>query len=248
MSRPDYRREPVFVLTSDLEWAPEAIIARLLEALKPAGIVAHLFMTHPSPAAELAAAEGRAILGIHPNFLPHSTHGDSIETVVDTMLTLVPGARSWRSHSFVDSTPISRRMVERGIRYDSNLCLYLQAELFPLDHQSGLLRFPVFWEDDIHWSRNANWCFSDFEAAFFQPGLKVINIHPLNFVLNIPSQSFYEQVKAMVAQDHERLLMLAHSGAGTATFVNALIAAVTRRGHGFTTLEALYRQHRGEYH
>ena len=244
MPIPDYFSQPVFVLTFDLEWAPEAAVAFLLNRVAAAGIVPHVFVTHASAVLARAAAEGRAELGIHPNFLPNSTHGTGIDPVIDSVLAVAPEARSWRSHSFVDSTPLSLRMVERGILYDSNLCLFLQPNLFPLEHHSGLLRFPVFWEDDSHWRREPDWEFSRFEARFFDPGLKVINIHPLNFALNVPSQQFYDRIRGIQPGEQEDMCAYAYPGKGTATFVADLVAAVDRRGHRFTTLETLYRHHR----
>lgn len=246
MTPPDYRRQPVFILTSDLDWAPEAAIEVFLAAVAAAGIVPTLFVTHDSPAARQAFAEGRAEPGIHPNFLPHSTHGGDVASVMDHIFALVPGARAWRSHSFVDSTPISNAMARRGIWFDSNLCLYLQSDLFPLERQSGILGFPVFWEDDVHWSRGGGWSFAAFADRFFSPGLKVINIHPLNFALNLPSQEVYDAVKRQAPQDAAAIARLAHGGVGTASFAAEMFASVRRHGFSFTTLAALYRLHRPE--
>ena len=145
------------------------------------------------------------------------------------------------SHHFVDGSEVMTELAARGIEYDSNVCLYLQPDLVPLHHWTGIVRFPVFWEDDIHWVRDGDWDFGRYEALFFTPGLKVINVHPFMFALNIPDAAFYQRVKPHIPTlDAEQAAGLAHPGRGARTFVCDMIERVLERGLRFHTLSEVY--------
>ena len=96
--------EPVFAVTADLDWASEYCVQQLLDALDAHGVVPTVFATHASDVLRDRAARGLAEVGVHPNFLPGSSHGDDIAAVVDHVFGLVPGAVVSRSHHFVDGT------------------------------------------------------------------------------------------------------------------------------------------------
>ncbi len=234
---------PVFVLTSDIDWASEACVEDFLEILDQFGVKPVLMATHESAVVSQRAAEGKIELGLHPNFLPGSSHGDSIEKVVQHVFELFPNATTFRSHSFVDSSHIAAQMTKRGIRYDSNLCLYMQDNLVPLHHQSGLVRFPVFWEDDVHWMQGGSWCLDDdVVEQFLRPGLKVLNFHPIAVALNIPDADFYQAHKKHVTSvTKEDIEGLRYRGAGARTFLIELLTRLQRLGHRFNTLGDIYR-------
>lgn len=234
--------EPVLCLTSDVDWASDACIADLAATCAELGIVPTFFATHRSPLLDRLVAEGRAEIGVHPNFLPGSTHGSDPEAVLDHVLGLYPQARASRSHAFVDSTPIARSLLRRGIRYDSNLCLHRQSGLVPLRHASGLLRLPVFWEDDCHWHLGDPWDLDPLWRDACTPGLKILNVHPFPFALNIGDAATYERLKAgattvdaVAVTEHRR------GGAGTRTLVRALLETAVEEGLRFHTLDEIYR-------
>lgn len=233
--------EPVFVLNSDIDWASEHCIETLLTAADEHGIVPTAFVTHESVVLKDYVDRDKVSLGLHPNFLPGSSHGETREEVIDHVFRLVPDAVCFRSHSMVDDTHISTAMVKRGIRYDSNLCLYLQPGMVPLHHWSGIPRFPMFWADDIHWYRSGSWNFKDYEDMFFTPGLKSISTHPFMFALNLADNETYTKLKPLIPTlTAEQAAEYRHPGQGTATFILELIEAVAKRGYTFTTLDALY--------
>ena len=226
----NYNEKPVFCLTLDQEWASEDCLEDVLSRLEAWDCPATVFVTHSSAALSgHAAANRRLHLGLHPNFLPGSTHGGSEEEVLEHCFSLVPGADSFRSHAFYENTPLLRRLKARGIRYDSNLCLYLQTGLVPLAHCTGLIRFPVFWEDDVHFGRDgASWELRDYLDLFRAPGIKVLNFHPMNISLNVPSDSFYRKIKAGLDEKWRSvsapdLASLAWEGPGTRTFLEQIL-------------------------
>ncbi|RME22354.1 MAG: methyltransferase domain-containing protein [Candidatus Zixiibacteriota bacterium] len=233
--------EPVFVFTCDLDWAPEWAIAELFNRFDEADIPFMPFITHASPLVAERFADRRAEVGLHPNFLDGSSHGGTVDEVVAHVIRLWPEARCFRSHCFVDATPITDRFAAHGFTCDSNLCLFLQPKSVPLIHNSGLLRIPVFWEDDIHYKRGLSAEFSSFASRFMTPGLKVINVHPFLYALNVPDETFYEQHRHLIQSDDDTTIKrYAHPGKGVRTFVDELINHVVRQSRRVTNVGTVY--------
>ncbi len=62
-----------------------------------------------------------------------------------------------------------------------------------------MVRYPVFWEDDVHWTRFDGFpSFGDFADRFFSPGLKIINTHPFALYLNTGSENECEEKKPAI--------------------------------------------------
>jgi len=234
--------KPVFVFTTDIDWASEHCIQTLLAAMQERGVTPTAFATHKSPVLSAANAAGIVNVGLHPNFLPGSSHGDTREKVIDHVFTLFPNARSFRSHAMVDDSHISMAMKKRDILYDSNLCLYLQAELVPLHHWTGIPRFPMFWADDIHWRRDGKFYLEPYEKLFFSPGLKIIGVHPFMFTLNLSDHQTYLRLKpkisTLTSEDADKLFS---PGPGAQSFLLELIDAVHKKGFVFHTLDDVYK-------
>jgi hypothetical protein len=233
--------KPVFVFTTDIDWASEHCIQTLLTAMQERGVVPTAFATHASPVLAAANAAGNVNVGLHPNFLPGSTHGETHEEVLDHVFTLFPEARYFRAHAMVDDSHISMAMKARDILYDSNLCLYLQAGLVPLHHWTGIPRFPMFWADDIHWRRGGGFHLQPYEDLFFSPGLKIIGVHPFMFTLNLSDHETYTRLKPKISTlTNDEAEKLCSPGPGAQTFLLELIDAVHEKGFAFQTLDEVY--------
>src|SRR5215467_8520985 len=95
------------ILTFDIDWAPDFMIDHVAGILVEARVRATWFVTHSSDAIDrLREHPDLFELGIHPNFLPGSSHGSSPQEVLQTCMTIVPEAQSFRTHSLVQSTPL----------------------------------------------------------------------------------------------------------------------------------------------
>jgi hypothetical protein len=235
---------PVFCFTTDVEWAPEWAIGEVLSFFRERALPLTPFVTHASSlvAEHYDRPEMRRRAGVHPNFLPQSSHGKTRDEVIDTVFELWPHAVSFRSHCFYEDSPTLLALARRGVLYDSNLCLYLQPGCGPLLHHAGLVRFPVFWEDDVHCTKELPFRFASFERYFDTPGLKVINVHPLLFALNVPTASFYADHKHLNTNpDPEVGSEARFSGAGAATFLEEIADHVARRKAAAVYLDDLYR-------
>jgi ubiquinone/menaquinone biosynthesis C-methylase UbiE len=240
-----FQDESVFCFTSDLEWTPEWAVSELFNFFDEARVPVTPFLTHDSNVVrERFDVEGkRAKVGLHPNFLPSSTHGATPLEVIDYVQRLWPEAISFRAHNFFDNTHITDEFCRRGFRYDSNLCLFLQPNCVPLWHNSGMLRFPVFWEDDIHFSKDLSFDLHVIEAHLQGPGLKLFNVHPLHFALNTPNRAYYAANKHLYNNhDAQAWRDFVFPGRGTRTFVEDLINHVKSSSYKTAYLHDLFLQ------
>ncbi len=237
-------RQPLFSLTADVDWASEYAVRDLLDIAYRYGIRPTVFATHPSDVLFDAHADGAIQLGIHPNFLPGSSHGADHLSVIEHLCADFPMARSFRSHCFVDGTHITRELARRGFSVDSNLCLYLQPDLVPLQHESGLVRLPVFWEDDTHWIRSGgDWDLARYLPTFLTPGLKVLNVHPFMLAANIADQAHFEAVHGHITTlGPDTIDAVRREGPGVRTFLLELLDVLTDRHEQFHTLDELREQ------
>ena len=145
-------------MTFDLDWAPDFVINYVSRILIDNRIRATFFVTHSSQAVDFLARHSDLFeLGIHPNFLPNSTQGNIEENILKHCLELVPDAKSMRTHSLVQSTPLlGRIMTQTYIVCDVSLYLPHAPLVSPVEYwwqNRMLLRIPFIWEDDLEMER-----------------------------------------------------------------------------------------------
>ena len=91
-------------VTVDLDWACEPAIAELLDFLQDRGIPSTVFVTHRSPRVERSLHELE--VGLHPNFAPDSSHGGTLDAVVEHVLGLPHTIPAYRCHRFAASNVV----------------------------------------------------------------------------------------------------------------------------------------------
>lgn len=186
------------VLTLDTDWAPDCAIDWVARCLVQQGVRATWFVTHRSPAVErLRDHPDLFELGIHPNFLPGSSHGSTPDAVLEHCMQLVPDASSLRSHALVQSTPIlARIMALTPITTDVSLFLPYTPFLRPLEYGVGdrqLLRVPYFWEDDVEMQQKKP-CWRLGPLLDIGAGLKVFDFHPIHVYMNGADMGQYREL------------------------------------------------------
>lgn len=238
----DYHEgRPLFCFTTDIEWAPEWAIAETFAIASAHGVRLVPFVTHRSAFLEKTLGPGLAGAGIHPNFLAGSTHGADPDAVIASMAALAPNARVFRSHCFYDDTRTLRKLADRGFTHDSNACAFLQPELSPTRTVTSILRFPVFWEDDVHSANRLDWTLDALRPALDAPGLKIINVHPLRVALNVGDEATWRRIRGQ----YEPLASgrgEPQPGAGTRTLLEDLMRYASADGRRPYTLDELYRR------
>ena len=240
---------PVYVFTTDIDWAPEWAIREMLRVFDRFEVPLSPFLTHDSHILKerYGTSEMKRRAGVHPNFFPKSSHGGTTEHVVEYVGNLWPDAIGFRSHCFFDNTHVTNAFAAKGFKYDSNVCLYLQPGAVPLYHNSGMLRFPVFWEDDVHFARGQPFKLDAVREHFDRPGLKVINVHPFIIALNTPDADFYNANKHLYRNHDEAVWKKSvAAGAGAQTFLVELLEHVRKKGCRAVYLNDLYQELTGE--
>jgi hypothetical protein len=184
-------------ITLDVDWAPDFMIDFAADLLAERSVRATWFITHASPAVARLADSPLFELGLHPNFLPGSSHGGTWEAVLAHCAALVPGATAMRTHSLAQSTPLLDHVAAAtAVRIDASLYLPHAPGLRPVEHWSsggGLVRIPYLWEDDLEMARpSPAWSLQRLPT---EPGLKVLDFHPVHVFLNSADLGPYEELK-----------------------------------------------------
>lgn len=239
-------------ITLDTDWAPDAAIAECAQMLVEANVRATWFVTHESPA--IAALRDQPELfeiGIHPNFLPGSSHGDTPDAVLASCMRMVPDAISMRTHALVQSTPLLETVLEKTpIRCDASLLLSYASHVEPIEYQRKgitLLRIPYVWEDDIEMLRDRpRWSTT---TALAGRGLRVFDFHPIHVALNSGDFVRYESLKATVkplsGASAEDMRPFVNPALGARTAFVALVAQLARDGGGLLMRDIYQRWQRG---
>ena len=225
-----------FVITFDIDWAPDFVIDSVASMLRLRGIRATWFVTHQCSALDrLRKEEGLFELGLHPNFLAGSTQGDTPEKVLAHLQSIVPEAISLRTHALVQSGPLLQMVMRAGLKVDVSLFLPSMSNIQPLEFRIDgrtLLRIPYFWSDDYEMEK-AMPCWHLLPLLKVK-GLKVMNFHPLLVFLNgsdiKPYQAIKQKVPILDALTAKTAEDFFQPGDGTQTFFHELIDHVTTVG------------------
>lgn len=169
-------------VTTDLEWCSEEQIRRLFDLADDYHVPLFPFVTHRS----VFLGKRGGPQGIHPNFLPGSTHGQTEEEVLDHCFKLVPNAQAFRAHCFYSHSRLLWAMAERGIKADANLLSYLSWTV-PFRNVGGFLTFPTYWSDDVA-IRNGATELPKRRLNSIHP--LIVNVHPKNAGLPMVEELF----------------------------------------------------------
>ena len=192
-----------YAVTLDVDWAPDFIIESVAEMLLANSIKCTWFITSMSSAfAKLFNHNELFEFGLHPNFLPGSTHGATEKDVMNYMKNILPDAHIVRTHALAQSSPLLRMMLhEYNITTDVSLFLRETPHIVPhymhFDYSSRkLLRIPYFWEDnDEMFNPLRSWDIHN--PKYHVDGLKIINFHPMYIYLNSDTFDSYEKLKSL---------------------------------------------------
>jgi len=189
------------ILTFDLEWAPDFAIEFVANELIQKKIKSTWFITHDSIAIRNLQNNPLFNFGIHPNFLPNSTHGETIKEIMKNLMDIIPNPKSIRTHGLFQSSYLYRILVrEYGIEIDSSILMPEIPNLVPhtvfFEHEGKpLIRFPIFWEDDIEmYNPYRSWDLKN--SKYNVDGMKVYNFHPLHIWLNSNNMKSWEYLKS----------------------------------------------------
>ena len=182
------------LFSSDVDWAPEGVIEDTINIFNSFNIKCTFFSTHKSAVLNSVSQSRNFELGIHPNFLPIiSGEKTSIEEVIEDILNIFPSAKGVRSHSLVQSTPLTEKFKEFGLEYESNILLPYWEKIRPIKLWNGIVRLPINFEDDVHFMYEKS--FKSSGLKLNKKGLNVFSFHPIHIFLNTDSVATYNLAK-----------------------------------------------------
>ena len=167
-----------------------------MDLLESSGCKATFFTTHMTHANREIIDRGHN-LGIHPNFLPGSSQGSSIQEVISECLRYAPDAWCMRTHALVQSTPLLHEIFSKFPQLKLDVSLFMHRSSF--SHKvrwdfNGVSfdRLLYNWEDDAQFSSFMN---NKIPELFFGD-LTVFDFHPIHVFLNSTDGSEYHKLKS----------------------------------------------------
>ncbi len=242
-----WKDEPIICLTFDVDWASEEALKFTYEIIEKYNYKTTFFLTHRSELLLSLIEKNYIDSGIHPNFLENSSQGSSYAEVIDFCTDFLPSAESFRCHRYFDVNDITDAFVKKGFKYDSNLCTFLER-VEPFVHRSGLIRFPIFFEDGAYLFHKGNLNFREVgKELFYKPGLMILNIHPMHMALNSPDFQYARRIKDILTWeewnklDYKSLEKISYKGYGIREFIIELFEFIKKENIKIFSLNELYK-------
>lgn len=226
------RSDAQIVFSLDVDWAPDPVLEWALAQFTGRGLPVTVFATH---ATELLRHPPQGVeVGIHPDFFRNSDH----ERHVRELLDLYPDARGVRSHGLFEYSNLIDCYRRCGLHWDSSQLLYRCDHIRPYRHPSGLVRLPIYWEDDDYFSDNPDWDITRLHLD--RPGVKCFDFHPIHLYLNSVSGEQYRKAReASFAMEALEPLRYTGSDKGVWSFFKALCAQIAAYRYPVTTIGGL---------
>lgn len=172
-------------LSFDLDFAPDYMIAHLLDLLSPFAARATFFCTHATPLLSRIAADPRYELALHPYDHPSSTQGGCLDETLARLRALLPDARGSRFHRLAHAYASLAALARHGLAYDaSTLRLDLPYALPAWHPDLPLVLLPYTFEDGVCEASGRPLAPASVDLA--SPGMKGLAFHPLNVFLDAP--------------------------------------------------------------
>ncbi|MES2590524.1 MAG: hypothetical protein V4608_01480 [Bacteroidota bacterium] len=202
------------LFTSDIDWAPEEVIADTISLFDKYNVKCTFFCTHPSSVIDSIRSDKAFELGIHPNFLPVIDKQEgTVEEAIERVLEIVPDAKGVRSHSLVQSTPLLNSFKQYGLLYESNTILPYRNEIAPIKLWNGLVKVIHNFEDDIHFMYSNS--FDEPIIDTTSSSLNIFCIHPIHVFLNTDCEATYNNARKHYQVPKELLKLRNNKVTGT---------------------------------
>lgn len=228
----------------DIDWAPDFMVRLCMDICRKHRAAATFFATHPSDTLSEIENDQLFELGIHPNFMAGSSHGSTLEEVMDYCQRLVPNARSMRTHGLYQHTRLFQLVVSAYPKIKTDVSFFLPGHrnLAPVewcfgDRDRKLVRLANFWDD--YYSAGLpkyNW-----EDEAPSDGIRIFAFHPVHVAMNTETLAAYETVRqvrriADIAPDEVEFLSN-KSNRGSRSFLQRLIS--NQENHPFGKVSEL---------
>lgn len=222
--------KPVIVFSLDCDWAKDEVLEWALKLFKDNGLPVTVFATHKTDL--LLGTQSDALeVGIHPDFYNKDNHRE----IIKDLLNIYPDAKGVRSHCLFEYADLMNIYKDHDLAWDSSQLLYLHPHLSPYRHPSGLVRLPIFWEDDDYFSCGPDWKVE--KLGLERPGVKCFDFHPVHLCLNTfaPEQYVFAKERQFSSRAVEEA---AYKGSdkGTLAFFHKISDYVKKNNLSVSTL------------
>jgi hypothetical protein len=126
-----------------------------------------------------------------------------------------------------------------GIVADSQLGTLFQGHLMPVMHWTGIVRLPVYFEDDVFFDVSESLDLDSITPTLFTPGLKILNFHPTFVGCNTPSRAYHERLKSRTFAPDSAAAGLTFDGRGTLNVLRELLERIASAGHQFQRFQSV---------
>ena len=227
-------KEFKYHLTFDIDWAPDFCVSQVLDKLADYGVKATFFVTHPSDIIKDIENKGHTI-GLHPNFLPNSSHGSTTRKIIDYLLDIAPQATVLRTHALVQSTPLLFDIFSNyeQLKLDLSICMYRFPHVgrFLWDfYNVSFERINYNWQDDAAFSDKA----FDWSCVEFFGDIDILDFHPIHVALNSSSNDCYQRLKddlngeSLNNFSEKNLRPYVYESHGASTYLDAILSSKAR--------------------
>ena len=212
-------------LTLDTDWCTEEILEFAIALFHERRLPCTVFATGPYAALQ-SGDTAMLEIGLHPNFNPGTP--ESFGEKLQALRRLYPRAVGVSSHAMVSGTILLDLFKNSGLFYDRNILRYKDAAAEAFVYHNGLLRLPVFWEDDIWFTLEP--------GARFSAGMLgrenfhlIFNFHPIHLFMNTASAEHYQAFKPH-QHDLQKLAPHRRADYGALSFFEGLAAYMQQEG------------------
>ena len=218
-----------FHLTFDIDWAPDFCVELILNLLNKKNIKGTFFITHQSDIIKDIIKNGHHI-GIHPNFLPNSSQGKTVEEILNYLLKLAPEATTIRTHALFQYTNLFLKIFTEfpQLKHDLSIFMYKFPHIKPFEwkvRQCSFMRLNYNWEDDVaFFDEQFDWI-----TPQFYGDLTIFDFHPIHVALNSFSEKSYDALNlSHRGSPHhllnkDKILNYQNHGHGARTYLEGLI-------------------------
>src|ERR1700687_1418981 len=130
-TKTDLKAKQNLIITFDTDWCPDFVIEHVRDLLLKYNVKSTWFVTNESKAIQTLKKNKLFEIGIHPNFLTNSTHGNDFNSIMTHMKRIAPNAKSIRTHALVESTLMLSQYKNYGIQNDSTYLLMGKENIEP---------------------------------------------------------------------------------------------------------------------
>ena len=215
-------------LSFDIDWAHDDILTDTINIVRDAGVASTWFVTHGTPLLQQLRSLHDAELGIHPNFnsLLDGTCTNTDNTagkVIGSVLSLVPDARTIRSHSLTQNERLVDQCRDAGLTHISNFFIPhgCGVEVKPFRIWNDVVIAPHCWQDNVALKMPLPF---PTEAELYS-GFHIFDFHPIHIFLNTEHLDRYERTRHLHRKPEE-LIKHRYEGVGTRTRLLELLRLV----------------------